>query len=102
MKTKILFLAISVVLTGTVFAQTSEQALNAHRFVNNASAAAHVNESVHKNMPIKTVQPSARSFSEMNEHEQAIIAHSFMNNSQSPAHQRIIERHQRMLANLAR
>ncbi|CAI1781678.1 Silver-binding protein silE precursor [Serratia grimesii] len=90
----ILITVLSTLSIGTSFANTSEQALNAHKFVNNASAVSHVNASVHKEVN----KSRAKSFSEMNEHERAIVAHSFMNNSNSYAHQKIIESHKKMLA----
>ena len=94
----ILITLLSAFSIGTSFANTTEQALNAHRFVNNASAVSHVNASVHKESSTSVNKNRAKSFSEMNDHERAIVAHSFMNNSSSYAHQKIIESHKKMLA----
>lgn len=94
----IIITLLSALSIGTSFANTSEQALNAHKFVNNASAVSHVNASIHKEDSVSVNKSRAKSFSEMNEHERAIVAHSFMNNSSSYAHQKIIESHKKMLA----
>lgn len=94
----IIIAMLSTLSIGTSFANTSEQALNAHKFVNNASAVSHVNASVHKEDSVSVNKSRVTSFSEMNEHERAIVVHSFVNNSSSYAHQRMIESHKKMLA----
>ncbi|WP_312731430.1 copper resistance protein [Atlantibacter hermannii] len=90
--------AFTALFCGAAFAQSSDIAHEAHRFVNNASAVSHVNSSTHKNVPDKINKSSTPSFSEMNEHERAIVAHSFMNNSASYAHQKMIEEHKKKLS----
>lgn len=79
--------AFTALFCGAAFAQSSDIAHEAHRFVNNASAVSHVNSSTHENLPDRVNKNNTPSFSEMNEHERAIVAHSFMNNSASYAHQ---------------
>ena len=83
--------AFTALFCGAAFAQSSDIAHEAHRFVNNASAVSHVNSSTHENLPDRVNKNNTPSFSEMNEHERAIVAHSFMNNSASYAHQKMIE-----------
>lgn len=73
--------AFTALFCGAAFAQSSDIAHEAHRFVNNASAVSHVNSSTHENLPDRVNKNNTPSFSEMNEHERAIVAHSFMNNS---------------------
>nr|QIQ14215.1 Copper-binding protein PcoE [Klebsiella pneumoniae] len=89
--------AFTALFCGAAFAQSSDIAHEAHRFVNNASAVSHVNSSTHENLPDRVNKNNTPSFSEMNEHERAIVAHSFMNNSASYAHQKMIEEHKKML-----
>lgn len=96
-----IFIATTVLIIfycGAVFAQSSEMAHDAHRFVNNSSALSHVNSAMQDKNIYSMIKISLRPFSEMNEHERAIIAHSFMNNSSSSAHQKMIEEHKKMLA----
>ncbi|MCK3591296.1 hypothetical protein MZI14_13585, partial [Escherichia coli] len=90
--------AFTALFCGAAFAQSSDIAHEAHRFVNNASAVSHVNSSTHENLPDRVNKNNTPSFSEMNEHERAIVAHSFMNNSASYAHQKMIEEHKKMLS----
>ena len=71
--------AFTALFCGAAFAQSSDIAHEAHRFVNNASAVSHVNSSTHENLPDRVNKNNTPSFSEMNEHERAIVAHSFMN-----------------------
>ncbi|EGR62150.1 hypothetical protein HUSEC_19742 [Escherichia coli O104:H4 str. LB226692] len=87
--------AFTALFCGAAFAQSSDIAHEAHRFVNNASAVSHVNSSTHENLPDRVNKNNTPSFSEMNEHERAIVAHSFMNNSASYAHQKMIEEHKK-------
>mgnify|MGYP006987731154 CR=1 FL=1 len=82
--------AFTALFCGAAFAQSSDIAHEAHRFVNNASAVSHVNSSTHENLPDRVNKNNTPSFSEMNEHERAIVAHSFMNNSASYAHQKML------------
>ncbi len=72
--------AFTALFCGAAFAQSSDIAHEAHRFVNNASAVSHVNSSTHENLPDRVNKNNTPSFSEMNEHERAIVAHSFMGN----------------------
>ncbi|MBQ5207008.1 PcoE, partial [Klebsiella pneumoniae] len=87
--------AFTALFCGAAFAQSSDIAHEAHRFVNNASAVSHVNSSTHENLPDRVNKNNTPSFSEMNEHERDIVAHSFMNNSASYAHQKMIEEHKK-------
>ena len=68
--------AFTALFCGAAFAQSSDIAHEAHRFVNNASAVSHVNSSTHENLPDRVNKNNTPSFSEMNEHERAIVAHS--------------------------
>lgn len=43
--------AFTALFCGAAFAQSSDIAHEAHRFVNNASAVSHVNSSTHENLP---------------------------------------------------
>ena len=70
--------AFTALFCGAAFAQSSDIAHEAHRFVNNASAVSHVNSSTHENLPDRVNKNNTPSFSEMNEHERAIVAHSFI------------------------
>ncbi|KFK95935.1 hypothetical protein [Serratia sp. Ag2] len=98
MKKMIMITVLSTLSIGTALATTSEQALNAHRFVNNASADSHVSASTHhKEVSANVKKDIAKSFSEMNEHERAIVALSFTKNSSSYANQQAIEYHKKML-----
>ncbi|HCW3490138.1 TPA: copper resistance protein [Citrobacter freundii] len=97
MKTLIAVTALTSLLSGAVFAQSSNIAHDAYRFVNNASAISHVNAATHEQNTDEKNKDIATPFSEMNEHERAIIAHSFMNNSASYPHQKMIEEHKKML-----
>lgn len=64
--------AFTALFCGVAFAQSSDIAHEAHRFVNNASAVSHVNSSTHENLPDRVNKNNTPSFSEMNEHERAI------------------------------
>lgn len=94
---KIIISTVLVMLfSSTTFAQTSDLALDSHRFVNNASAVSHVNSAAHEQSSASVQKVSAKPFSAMDEHEKAIVAHSFMNNSNAYSHQQMIEKHQAM------
>nr|QTX14286.1 Copper-binding protein PcoE [Klebsiella pneumoniae] len=48
------------IFVGQLFAQSSDIAHEAHRFVNNASAVSHVNSSTHENLPDRVNKKTTR------------------------------------------
>ncbi|ADO49501.1 hypothetical protein [[Enterobacter] lignolyticus] len=69
-------------------------AVDAHRQVNNAQAAAHQTAA---SAPAAAVAGNAMTMTEMNTHQKAMAAHASMNNSQAYAHQQQIEKHRKMM-----
>ncbi|MDU1734464.1 MAG: PcoE [Citrobacter freundii] len=84
--------AFTALFCGAAFAQSSDIAHEAHRFVNNASAVSHVNYSTHENLPDRVNKNNTPSFSEMNDNElnageKAALVHEQVNNAGAEAHQ---------------
>jgi len=78
-----------------------EQAIIAHKTMNNGSAEAHQkmiesHQQMTGNIAVNDTRPTT-SFAAMNEHERAAVAHETMNNGQSRAHQAMAEAHCRMI-----
>ncbi|EOV3157569.1 copper-binding protein [Enterobacter ludwigii] len=78
-----------------------EQAIIAHKTMNNGAAEAHQkmiesHQQMTGNIAVSDTR-LATSFAAMNEHERAAIAHETMNNGQSGAHQAMAEAHRRMI-----
>ena len=71
--------AFTALFCGAAFAQSSDIAHEAHRFVNNASAVSHVNSSTHENLPDRV--------NELNAGEKAALVHEQVNNAGAEAHQ---------------
>ena len=82
--------AFTALFCGAAFAQSSDIAHEAHRFVNNASAVSHVNSSTHEKMlsgSDANSKTSSSSFNELNAGEKAALVHEQVNNAGAEAHQ---------------
>lgn len=94
MKKVMLIALVSLLTSGTAFAQANEEVLNPYRAPDKMPKEPPLSEAL---IVINEGTNRGKTFYEMNRDEQAMVSLSFMSNSSSDPHQRMIQKHRKIL-----